>query len=183
MKSSTQVILPFLVLAGMLKDAQSCGGLSRQACNDALFCMWDRFNGSGCVPTFWLAHATQFNIIPSGSDAPDDYELLHKGRPNQVGYVVDVDKNIDSIRHSDSGDDVSDYGYDYDYGGNDPEYDLYPYDEDMDEDYEDINSDEYNPYGEDMDEDEDSNSSSLDLDGETNANGDASIIKKYLRSN
>ncbi len=38
-------------------------------------------------------------------------------------------------------------------------------------------------YDEDMDEDEDINSSSLDLDGETNANGDESIIRKYLRAN
>ncbi len=38
-------------------------------------------------------------------------------------------------------------------------------------------------YDEDMDEDEDINSSSLELDGETNANGDESIIRKYLRAN
>ena len=181
MKSSTQVILPFLVLAGMLRDAQGCGRLSQEACDAALFCMWDRFNGGGCVSTFRSAQDTLFDVIPSDSDAHDDYELLHKGRPDQEGYVVDIDKNIDSTGHSESGDDVSDYGYDNDYG-NDPEYDLYPYDEDMDED-EDIYTDEYDdlyPYGEDIDEDEDVDSSSLDLD---NANGDDSIIRKYLRAN
>jgi hypothetical protein len=179
MKSSTQVILPFLVLAGMLRDAQGqgCGRLSQQACNAALFCMWDRFNGGRCVPTFRSAQATLFDVIPSDSDAHDDYELLHK---KEISFRA-IDKHIDSTGHSDSGDDVSDYGYDYDYGGNDPEYDLYPYGED-------IISDEYDdnlyPYGDDMDEDEDINSSSLDLDyGEPNANGDDSIIRKYLRAN
>ena len=173
MKSSTQVILPFLLLAGMLRDALGCGRLSQQACNDALFCMWDRFNGGRCVPTFRSAQATLFDVIPSDSDE-HDHELLHK---KEISFRA-IDKHIDSTGHSDSGDDVSDYGYDYDYG-NDPEYDVYPYGED-------INSDEYDdlyPYGEDMDEDEDINSSSLDLDGEPNANGDDSIIRKYLRAN
>ncbi len=182
MKSSTQVILPFLVLAGMLRDAQGCGRLSQEACDAALFCMWDRFNGGGCVSTFRSAQATLFDVIPSDydSNAHDDYELLHK---KEVSFRA-IDKNLDSTGHSESGDDVSDYEYDNDYG-NDPEYDLYPYDEDMDED-EDIYTDEYDdlyPYGEDMDKDEDINSSSLDLDGEPNANGDDSIIRKYLRAN
>jgi hypothetical protein len=182
MKSSTQVILPFLVLAGMLRDALGCGRLTREQCDAALFCMWDRFNGGRCVPTFRSAQATLFDVIPSDSDAHDDYELLHK---KEISFRA-IDKHIDSTGHSESGDDVSDYEYDYDYG-NDPEYDVYPYDEDMDED-ENINSDsdEYNdnlyPYGEDMDEDEDVNSSSLDY-GEPNANGDDSIIRKYLRAN
>ncbi len=102
-----------------------------------------------------------------------------------VHQVTVWDKNIESTGHSESGDDVSDYEYDYEYG-NDPEYDLYPYDEDMDENEDIVDSDEYDdlyPYGEDMDEDEDINSSSLDLDGKPNANGDDSIIRKYLRAN
>ena len=180
MKSSTQVILPFLVLAGMLGDVQArCGGLSAVECFDTPGCGWARRR---CVPTFRSAQATLFDVIPSDSDAHDEHELLHK---KEISFRA-IDKHIDSTGHSDSGDDVSDYGYDYDYGGNDPEYDVYPYDEDMDED-ENINSDsdEYNdnlyPYGDDMDEDEDINSSSLDY-GEP-ANGDDSIIRKYLRAN
>jgi len=137
MKSSTQLILPFLVLAGMLNDAQgqNCGGLSRRQCFDTPGCGWAQFGG--CVPTIWSAQATLFNIIPSDSDE-HEYELLHKGRPDQEGYVVDVDKTIDSTGHIGSDDDVSEYEYDYNYDGDDvsDEYDdLYLYDdEDMDED-------------------------------------------------
>ena len=144
MKSSTQVILPFLVLAGMLNDAQGqgCGGLSRRQCFDTPGCGWAQFGG--CVPTIWSAQATLFDVIPSDSDAHDDYELRHKGRPDQEGYVVDVDTNIDSNGHIGSGDDVSDYEYDYEYENDDvsDEYDdLYLYeDEDMDKD-EDIKTD------------------------------------------
>lgn len=188
MKTSSQLILPLLVLTGMLTDAQAqrCGGLSRRQCLDTTGCGWESHsvpffpgtcvvypcNGlarsaceeqSGCAWRMHLCHSvgrsaqdTLFNIIPSDSDG-HDYELLHKGHPDQEGYAVDVDKNIASTGHSHSGDDISDYEYDYDYG-NDPEYDL-----------------------EDMDEDEDINSSSSDLDGK--ANGDDSNTGKYLRAN
>lgn len=92
-------------------------------------CGWAQFGG--CVPSMWSSQATLFNIIPSDSDG-HDHKLLTKGRPNEEGYAVDVDMDIDSTGHSDSGDDVSD---EYDD-------DLYLYeDEDMDEEDEDVKTD------------------------------------------
>ena len=136
MKSSTQVILPLLVLAGMLRNAHGCFGYGRLRCIATNGC---KLSLRGCVRISnprprppRAAQATLFNIIPSDSDADrHDHKLLTKGRPDQEDYAIDINMDIDSTGHSESGDDVSD---EYDD-------DLYLYeDEDMDED-EDIKND------------------------------------------